>query len=63
MRYTQGDWSQRKLVQSTATWNIIGLQALMTKMLLPAELLSLTAITSGHVKPDTLFIMNQQITE
>ncbi|WP_288454181.1 alkaline phosphatase D family protein [uncultured Acinetobacter sp.] len=64
MGYTQRDWLQKKLAQSTATWNVLGQQVLMAKMLIPAELLlSLAAITSGNVTPETLVKMNQQITE
>jgi len=64
MGYTQRDWLQQKLALSTATWNVIGQQVLMTKMLIPAELLlSLATITSGNATPDTLMKMNQQIIE
>ncbi|MEG2637589.1 MAG: alkaline phosphatase D family protein, partial [Acinetobacter sp.] len=62
--YTQRDWLQQKLAQSTATWNVLGQQVLMSKMLIPAELLlPLSAITSGNVTPELLAQMNQQITE
>ena len=64
MGYTQREWLQKKLVQSTATWNVLGQQVLMAKMLIPAELLlSLSAITSGNVTAETLAKMNQQIIE
>ncbi|WP_173912693.1 alkaline phosphatase [Acinetobacter sp. Marseille-Q1618] len=64
MGYNQRDWLQKKLAQSTATWSVLGQQVLMSKMLIPAELLmSLAAITSGNVSNDTLLKMNQQITE
>ncbi|RZG45018.1 alkaline phosphatase D family protein [Acinetobacter wuhouensis] len=64
MGYTQREWLQKKLAQSTATWNVLGQQVLMSKMLIPAELLmSLAAITSGNVTAETLTKMNQQITE
>ena len=64
MGYTQREWLQKKLAQSTATWNVLGQQVLMSKMLIPAELLmSLAAITSGNVTTETLTKMNQQITE
>ncbi|WP_333669871.1 alkaline phosphatase D family protein [Acinetobacter guillouiae] len=62
MGYTQREWLQKKLAQSTATWNVLGQQVLMAKMLIPAELLlSLSAITSGNVTAETLAKMNQQI--
>lgn len=62
--YTQRDWLVDKLKQSTATWNVIGQQVLMSKMWIPAELLaSLGQITSGGTSPDTLAKMNAQITE
>ncbi len=64
MGYTQRDWLVDKLKQSTATWNVIGQQVLMSKMWIPAELLaSLGQITSGGTSPDTLSKMNAQITE
>jgi len=36
---TQLQWLQAQLEQSTATWNVLGQQILMSKMLIPAELL------------------------
>ena len=64
MGYAQREWLQGKLAQSTATWNVLGQQVLMAKMLIPAELLmSLSAITSGNATADTLAKMNTQITE
>ncbi|MFW6745132.1 alkaline phosphatase D family protein [Acinetobacter pittii] len=64
MGYTQRDWLVDKLKQSTATWNVIGQQVLMSKMWIPAELLaSLGQITSGGTSSDTLAKMNAQITE
>ncbi|MEC6391178.1 alkaline phosphatase D family protein [Acinetobacter pittii] len=64
MGYTQRNWLVDKLKQSTATWNVIGQQVLMSKMWIPAELLaSLGQITSGGTSPDTLAKMNAQITE
>ena len=64
MGYTQRDWLLGKLQQSTSTWNVLGQQILMTKMLVPAELLlSLAEITSGNPTADTLNKMNMQITE
>lgn len=64
MGYTQRDWLLGKLQQSNATWNVLGQQILMAKMLIPAELLlSLAEITSGNPTADTLNKMNTQITE
>lgn len=64
MGYTQRDWLVDKLKQSTATWNVIGQQVLMSKMWIPAELLlSLGQITSGGASAETLTKMNAQITE
>ncbi|PTV49572.1 alkaline phosphatase D family protein [Acinetobacter pittii] len=72
MGETQREWllgSKEKnivgvLQSSTATWNVIGQQVLMSKMWIPAELLaSLGQITSGGTSPDTLAKMNAQITE
>ncbi|MCH7336404.1 alkaline phosphatase D family protein [Acinetobacter sp. NIPH 2699] len=64
MGYTQREWLIGKLQQSTATWNVLGQQILMTKMLIPAELLlSLAEITSGNPSAETLNQMTAQITE
>lgn len=64
MGYTQRDWLVDKLKQSTARWNVIGQQVLMSKMWIPAELLlSLGQITSGGASAETLAKMNAQITE
>ena len=64
MGYTQRDWLLGKLQQSTATWNVLGQQILMTKMLVPAELLfALAEITSGNPSDETLEKMNAQIAE
>lgn len=64
MGYTQLDWLLGKLQQSTATWNVLGQQILMTKMLVPAELLfALAEITSGNPSDETLEKMNAQIAE
>lgn len=64
MGYTQRDWLVDKLKQSTATWNVIGQQVLMSKMWIPAELLlSLGQITSDGASAETLAKMNAQITE
>ncbi|GAA5011205.1 alkaline phosphatase D family protein [Acinetobacter puyangensis] len=62
--YQQREWLQTQLSQSTAVWNVLGQQVLMSKMLIPAELLlSLGAITSGNATADALAAMNATITE
>jgi alkaline phosphatase D len=62
--YEQRDWLLQKLIQSQATWNVLGQQILMSKMLIPAELLlSLAAISSGAVTAETLTNMHAQITQ
>lgn len=64
MGYTQRDWLLGKLQQSNATWNVLGQQILMAKMLIPTELLlSLAAIVSGNPSAEALSQMNAQITE
>ncbi|WP_171429377.1 alkaline phosphatase D family protein [Acinetobacter lactucae] len=64
MGYTQRDWLVDKLKQSTAIWNVVGQQVLMSKMWIPAELLaSLGQITSGGTSSDTLAKMTAQIIE
>lgn len=69
---TQRDWllgnKEKNIVgvlqSSTATWDVLGQQILMTKMLVPAELLlALAEITSGNPSDETLEKMNAQITE
>ncbi|MCH4247082.1 MAG: alkaline phosphatase D family protein [Acinetobacter populi] len=62
--YQQREWLQTQLSQSTAVWNVLGQQVLMSKMLIPAELLlSLGAISSGNATADALASMNATITE
>ena len=64
MGYTQRDWLLGNFNNLNATWNVLGQQILMAKMLVPAELLlSLAEITSGNPNLDTLNKMNTQITE
>lgn len=64
MGYSQRDWLLGKLQQSTATWNVLGQQVLMAKMLIPAELLlSLAEITASNPSAETLTRLNTQITE
>lgn len=63
MGHTQREWLEGKLAQSTATWNVLGQQVLMTKMMIPAELLlSLGAVTSGQADAAALAALNAQIT-
>ena len=60
----QRNWLLQKLQQSTATWNLLGQQILMSKMFVPAELLmSLAEITAGNPSPETLSKITTQITE
>lgn len=62
--YEQRDWLLQKLMSSSATWNVLGQQVLMSKMFIPAELLlSLAEISSGTVTAETLAKMNAQIIE
>ena len=64
MGYAQREWLQGKLEQSTAIWNVLGQQVLMSKMFVPAELLvSLAAITSGNASSEVLSKMSAQIAE
>lgn len=64
MGVEQRNWLLQKLQQSTATWNVLGQQILMSKMFVPAELLmSLAEITAGNPSPETLSKITTQITE
>ncbi len=54
--YAQRDWLQQQWVKSFATWNVLGQQVLMGKMLVPAELL----LPLSQMDIPTL---NQKITE
>ena len=64
MGVEQRNWLLQKLQQSTATWNLLGQQILMSKMFVPAELLmSLAEITAGNPSPETLSKITTQITE
>ncbi|MEG0030030.1 alkaline phosphatase D family protein [Acinetobacter sp.] len=64
MGVEQRNWLLHKLQQSTATWNVLGQQILMSKMFVPAELLmSLAEITAGNPSPETLSKITTQITE
>ena len=64
MGVEQRNWLLQKFQQSTATWNVLGQQILMSKMFVPAELLmSLAEITAGNPSPETLSKITTQITE
>ena len=64
MGVVQREWLQKQLGQSQATWNVLGQQVLMAKMLIPQELLLLLGqITNGDQRPETLAQMKQKITE
>ena len=62
MGYTQREWLQQKLAQSNATWNVLGQQVLMGKILIPAELLvPLSAVLSGNATQEVLNQINTMI--
>lgn len=64
MGVVQREWLQKQLGQSQATWNVLGQQVLMAKMLIPQELLLfLGQITNGDQRPETLAQMKQKIEE
>ncbi|EPF80019.1 alkaline phosphatase D family protein [Acinetobacter rudis] len=59
---TQRDWLQKKLMHSTATWQIIGQQVLMAKMRIPVELLiPLAKIMDGSAQPEDLAGIFEQV--
>jgi len=64
MGYTQREWLQQNLAQSKATWNVLGQQVLMGKILIPAELLvPLSAVLSGNATQEVLNQINTMIME
>ena len=64
MGYTQREWLQQKLAQSKPTWNVLGQQVLMGKILIPAELLvPLSAVLSGNATQEVLNQINTMIME
>ena len=64
MGYTQREWLQQKLAQSNATWNVLGQQVLMGKILIPAELLvPLSAVLGGNATQEVLNQINTMIME
>lgn len=61
--YAQKAWLFEQLSQSNATWNVLGQQVLMAKMLIPAEILAvLGQITSGQAGPEVLMQVKQMLT-
>lgn len=63
MGHTQKAWLYEQLKNSPATWNVLGQQVLMAKMLIPAEILTvLGQITSGQAGPEVLMQVNQMLT-
>lgn len=64
MGQTQLLWLQQQLAKSTAKWNVLGQQILMSKMLIPAEFLQvLGQITGGQADATLLQKVNQLLTE
>lgn len=62
--HTQREWILKQLSQSNAVWNVLGQQVLMSKMLIPAEILAvLGQITSGQATADVLLQVRQMLTE
>lgn len=65
----QISWLQNQMSASTAKWQVLGQQVLMTKMLLPAELLGLIskvqfeAETQGSAQPATLLAFQNSLTQ
>lgn len=50
MGHAQRDWLKLQLETSRATWNVLGQQVLMSRMLIPAELLpALVSVHSGNI--------------
>ncbi|TCM69972.1 alkaline phosphatase D [Acinetobacter calcoaceticus] len=62
--YTQREWLQNKLGQSKTSWNVIGQQVLMAKMLIPAELLPLmVSLRAGQIDQTKIKQLTDQVTE
>jgi len=60
----QLQWLQAQLMQSTAKWNVLGQQVLMSKMFIPQELLLLLEqVTSGNATVETLAQIKQKIAD
>ena len=61
---TQLQWLTQSLASSTAQWNVLGQQILMSKMLIPAEiLLMLEKVQSGQAGANDLLTIKQIIAE
>ncbi len=64
MGYEQREWLQAQLAQSKATWQVLGQQVLMSKMLIPAELLTaLGGIMNGQADEASIAKLYQQVEE
>lgn len=62
--YTQRDWLLDQISTSKAHWQVIGQQVLMSKMLIPAELLlSLAQILDGQASEEVLTRLYAQVSE
>lgn len=66
---TQRNWLISELNNSTTTWQVLGQQVLMGKMMLPAEMLGTLSTVeaevsaTGSASPSTMAYFQQQITE
>lgn len=64
---TQRDWLIGKVTGSSATWQVLGQQVLMAKIILPAELLATIsqvqteAALNGSASPETFMLLQQQL--
>ncbi len=62
----QTQWLQGQMIQSTTTWDVLGQQVLMARMMLPAELLLVIASLEGAdetTKPVLLSQLSSMLTE
>ncbi|WP_207434942.1 alkaline phosphatase D family protein [Sabulibacter ruber] len=60
----QRNWLMSRLGASTAKWQVLGSQVLMSKIFIPAELLLMTAqIASGNPTPELLLQFNTLVTQ
>ncbi|MFC6997335.1 alkaline phosphatase D family protein [Rufibacter roseus] len=60
----QRTWLSNKLQTSTAKWQVLGSQVLMSKIFIPAELLLMTAqIAAGSATPELLLQFNTLVTQ
>ncbi|MDT8346218.1 MAG: alkaline phosphatase D family protein [Flavobacteriaceae bacterium] len=60
---TQLNWFQNELGNSTSNWQIIGQQVLMTKLLLPVEIIVLLAQAANSPSPEQLALISQAFQE